>query len=72
MNKNRNDTSQAEQLTRKTHYWEKVGLVEYNPNKKKWEFRIDDCEAEIETVKKISPRRKNTILSTTLGPKRRK
>ena len=53
-----NDINQAEQLIRKNTLLGKIGLAEYNPNKKIWECRIDECEAEIDTTKKISPRRK--------------
>ena len=62
-----NEINQEEQPIRKTLLG-KIGLVEYNPNKKIWECRIDDCEAGIDTTTKISPRRKNITPNTTLGP----
>ena len=65
--KRSNDTNQAERLIRK-HYWGKIGLAEYNLNRKIWEFRIDDCEAEKDTTKKISHRRGNIALNTTSDP----
>ena len=49
---NKQEEKTTEQTKRRTHYWEKVGLVEYNPDANKWECRIDECEAEIDTVKK--------------------
>ena len=69
---NKQEGKTTERTKRKTHYWEKVGLVEYNLDTNKWECRIDECEAEIDTAEKISPRRKNTTHDTTLDPKHKR
>ena len=65
-------TTREEQPTRKKPHWERIGLVEYNPEKRTWECRIDDCEAEIDTANKISHRRKNNTQNNTSDPARRK
>ena len=69
---NKQEEKTTEQTKRRTHYWGKVGLVEYNPDTNKWECRIDECEAEIDTVRKISPHRKNTTQNTTSDTKHKR
>ena len=70
---NKQEEKQQNKIKEKhTHYWGKVGLGEYNLDTKKWERRIDECEAEIDTVRQISPRRKNITRDTTLATKHKR
>ena len=56
------------ELTERQHtLWEDIGLAEYKRETGIWECRIDDCEAKMETSKRISHHRKTppgTILRT--------
>ena len=62
------EKANKETTTRKPTLWEDIGLAEYNPETRIWECRIDDCEAKMETTKKISHRRENTTRGNTLDP----
>ena len=57
--------------TRKHTLWGDMGLVEYNQETITWECRIGDCAAKIETEKRISNHRKNTIHTNISDPSNR-
>ena len=50
----------------------KIGLVEYNESKGRWECRIDDCKEEMNTTRKIAQHRKNITPNSTTDQTRRK
>ena len=52
--------------------WGRIGLVEFNERTEKWECRIDDCQEEMDTSRKISQHRKNTMENSTMDQIREK
>ena len=56
---------------RKYTLWGYIGLVEYIQETGIWECRIDDCEARMETTKRISHHRGNIIRGNISDPTNR-
>ena len=48
--------------------WGKIGLVEFNERTEKWECRIDDCQEEMDTSRKIAQHRKKHHGEQYYGP----
>ena len=54
--------------TRKHTTWEDIGLTEYNSKTMTWECRIGDCDAKMETTKRISHHRRKHHPEHCFGP----
>ena len=57
------DTKERERIS-----WERIGLVEFNEKTMKWECRIEDCQEEMDTAKKIARHRKKCHDEQYYGP----
>ena len=70
-NKERNQESRMNEEDanrRERTSWEKIGLVEYNERTEKWECRIDDCQEEMNTARKIAHHRRKHHSEQYYGP----